>query len=65
MNDQATKAREEISKGESAIWADGTKYTPEELESAYESHVTNAVEAGDEPKDFATFCQEDLDISNE
>lgn len=52
-------------KQDSGIWAEGTKYTPTTLESLYEDHVVIALEAGEEPKSFEEFCEQDLGIRSE
>ena len=63
MADSA-KARQNA-KRDSGIWAEGTSYTPTHLESLYEDHVVIALEAGEEPKSFEEFCEQDLGIENE
>lgn len=60
----AEKLRQEISKGESAIWAEGTKFKKDELECMYESYVVEYIENGQEFLGFSEWCERVVGISN-
>ena len=60
----AEKAREAVSKGDSALWAEDTRFTTEELEGLYVDHVVCRLEADKDPLNFIEFCETELAISD-
>ena len=52
-------------KSESAIWAEGTRFTAEALESLYEDYVVVELESGNNDyKSAPEFWEKDLGIEN-
>ncbi len=61
----SAQARAAASKSESCIWAEGTEYTAESLESMYEDYVVEELEDDhDDYWDFASWCEQELGIPN-
>ena len=50
---------------EAAIWAEGTRYTKEDIVREYRAHLRRAEDDGAEPSDIQRFCEMVLEISPE
>ena len=62
---ESARARK-TAKVDSGRWAEGTPYTPEGLEAAYESYVVRELEGGnDDYFSFETWAEEVYGIQNE
>lgn len=50
---------------EAAVWAEGTKYSTDDIVRAYRAYRAECEERGVDADDIQTFCQRDLEIPNE
>lgn len=56
IHEIATKEVKSISSGDSATWAEDTKYTASELETMYYDHIVTEIEAAHDVPSFESFC---------
>lgn len=50
---------------EAAIWAEGTRFTSDDIVRAYRAYLAECEERGVDADDIQTFCERDLEISPE
>jgi len=50
---------------EAAIWAEGTRFTADDIVRAYRAYLAECEEKGADADDIQTFCVRDLEIPNE
>lgn len=50
-------------RAEAAIWAEGTRYSTDDIVRAYRAYLAECEEQGVDADDIQTFCERDLKIS--